>query len=223
MEPLAGVLVERAWSAAVDSGASRPFTAIGRDDARQGARRPNPAVTGGRITSAVAGARYERAQGGVRGRAVAQVEQALAVSRAGRFTRTVLDVSLVRGSGDARQLAFFAHGAFVAGGDVPTQRYAYLGGGPTLPTLYLLEQGGDRLLWGEARYTVPVPRVRVRVAGPPSVTLRAMAGAAGVGTLPAFTPNLGLRLSVSGVRADFVFDPTGRTRGPQISLGVGLR
>ena len=222
-EPLVGVLTERSWSAARDSASSRPFTAFGRDDAVQGARRPNPAVTGGRITSALVGARAERVTGGVRGRAVARVEQALAVSRGGRFTRAAVDVSLERGERDERQMAFFAHAAVTVGGRAPTQRYAYLGGGPTLPTLYLLEQGGTELVWSEARYTVPVPRVRLPVVGPPSVTVRAMAGAAGVNTLPALTPNLGLRLSVAALRADFVFDPTGRSRGPQFSVGVGLR
>jgi hypothetical protein len=106
---------------------------------------------------------------------------------------------------------------------VPSQRYAYLGGGPTLPTRFLLDQGGTDLLWGEARYVVPLPRVRLPRGRVPNVTFRAMAGAAGVDRLPAFTPNLGLRLSAAGLRADYVFDPTGRTRGGQFSLGAGLR
>jgi hypothetical protein len=49
-----------------------------------------------------------------------------------------------------------------------------------------------------------------------------MAGAAGVNTLPALTPNVGLRLSVAALRADYVFDPRGRGRR-RFSLGVGLR
>jgi hypothetical protein len=223
VEPLVGLLTERSWSAPRDSGASRPFTVFGRDDALEGARRPNPAVTGGRITSALFGGRLERTTEGVRGRAEARVEQALAVSRGGRFTRATMDVSVQHGAADERQILVFAHAAVTVGGDVPTQRYAYLGGGPTLPTLFLLSQGGTELVWGEARYTIPVPRIRLPVGGPPSVTVRAMAGAAGVGTLPAFTPNLGLRVSAAALRADLVLDPTGRTRRPQISVGVGLR
>ncbi len=223
VEPLVGAVAERAWSAARDSRAARPLPGVGRDDARQGARRPNPAVTGGRKTSAVVGARVTRATGEVRGRAESRVERALAVSRGGRFTRAVFDLALERGERDQRQVAFFAHAVVTAGDDVPTQRYAYLGGGPTLPTLYMLSEGGTELVWGEARYTVPVPRVRLRFVGPPSFTVRAMAGAAGVNTLPAFTPNVGFRVSAAGLRADFVFDPTGRSRGGQFSVGVGLR
>jgi len=222
VEPLVGALVERAWSAARDSATSRPFTLFGRDDL-EGARRVNPAVTGGRITSALVGMRVRREIGDLRGRAEARVEQALAVERGGRFTRATVDVAFERGARDERQLYLFAHAALTAGRDVPTQRYAYLGGGPTLPTLFLLSQGGTELVWGEARYTVPLPRIRLPVAGAPSIAVRAMAGAAGVGTLPAFTPNLGLRLIAAGLRADVVFDPTGRTRGPQFSVGVGLR
>jgi hypothetical protein len=144
VEPFVGGLVERSWSAGRDTTTSRPFTLVGRDDVRQGARRANPAVTGGRITSALVGARASREVGDASGRAEARVEQALAVSRADRFTRATLDVAVVRGARDARQLAVFAHGALVVGGAVPTQRYAYLGGGPTLPTLFLLSQGRHR-------------------------------------------------------------------------------
>lgn len=222
VEPLVGALLERAWSAARDSTTSRPFTVIGRDDV-EGARRVNPGVSGGRITSALLGARVRREVGDLRGRVEARVEQALVVERGGRFTRATVDVAFGRGARDERQLYLFAHAALTTGRNVPTQRYAYLGGGPTLPTLFLLSQGGTELVWGEARYTVPVPRIRLPVAGPPSIAVRAMAGAAGIGTLPAFTPNLGLRVSAAGLRADVVFDPTGRTRGPQFSVGVGLR
>ncbi len=223
LEPLVGALVERSWSAARDSAAARPFTVIGRDDARQGARRPNPAVTGGRIASALVGARLQRESEGVLGQAEARLEQAVSVERGGRFTRVNVDASLRKGTAETRQWYVFAHAALIAGSRVPSQRYAYLGGGPTLPTRFLLDQGGTELVWGEARYSVPVRRLRVPQFGPPRVTARAMAGAAGVGRLPAFTPNLGLRLSVGPLRGDAVFDPTGRTRGPQFSVGVGLR
>ena len=98
-----------------------------------------------------------------------------------------------------------------------------LGGGPTLPSLLMLSQGGTRLVWAEGRYTVPLRVVRVPVVGTyPAFTLRGMAGAAGVDRLPGITPNVGLRLSVGPLRADYVFDPRGRGER-RLSAGVGLR
>lgn len=224
LEPLVGVRYERAWSADRDSAASRSFTAFGRNDAREGARRPNPAVTGGAITSALVGLRVRRdTDAGTRGRAEARVEQALDVERGGRFTRGVIDLALERPLAGDRRLLLLGHAALVAGRNVPTQRYAYLGGGPTLPTLFLLEQGGTQLVWAEGRYAVPLRFVRVPVVGTaPVFTVRGMAGAAGVGTLPALTPNIGLRLNVGPLRVDYVFDPTGAGRR-QFNAGVGLR
>jgi hypothetical protein len=224
VEPLVGVRFERAWGAPRDSTSSHPFTAFGRDDAREGARRANPDVSGGRITSALFGVRLRRdTDAGTHGRAEARVEQALAVGRGGRFTRAVIDLALERPLAGERSLILLGHAALTAGRDVPTQRYAYLGGGPTLPTLFLLEQGGTELVWAEGRYAMPLRIARVPVVGTyPVLTLRSMAGAAGVGTLPALTPNVGLRLSVGPLRTDYVFDPRGRGRR-RFSVGVGLR
>jgi hypothetical protein len=165
LEPLVGLLTERAWSVARDSAGARPFTALGRDGI-EGARRPNPAVTGGRITSAVAGARIRRnTPAGTRGRAELRVEQALAVQRGGRFTRANLDLALERPLAGDRGVVLLAHAAVTAGDDVPSQRFAYLGGGPTLPSLRLLEQGGTELVWAEGRYTLPLRVVQVPVLG----------------------------------------------------------
>jgi hypothetical protein len=108
-----------------------------------------------------------------------------------------------------------------AGDGVPSQRYAWLGGQGTLPTLPLLAQGGDALLWVESRYTIPIERVRVPVFGVPLVTLRHMVGGAGVERLPALTQNIGLRVTVAGLRADYTIDP-GRPRDQHFTLGLGL-
>ena len=225
LEPLLGVRVERAWSAERTTESSRPFTLFGRDDRREGSRRPNPAVTGGRVTSALVGVLFRRdTDAGTRGRAEARVEQSLDVQRGGQFTRALIDLAFEHPLRGEQRLVLLGHAAVTAGGDdVPTQRYAYLGGGPTIPTLYLLEQGGTELVWAEGRYTIPLRIVRVPVVGSyPAFTLRAMAGAAGVNGLPALTPNIGLRLSVGPLRGDYIFDPRGRGRRV-LTAGVGLR
>ncbi|GJG88682.1 hypothetical protein tb265_38630 [Gemmatimonadetes bacterium T265] len=221
-EPYVGGLTEEASSVARDTGSnSYPWSFLSHRSL-EGSRRANPAVTGGRITSALAGARFAFESPRVVGRAGARVEQALDVARGARFTQVTVDAALALPTNDEHLFEFLAHGVATSGGaGVPTQRYAYLGGSGTLPSLFLLAEGGTELAWAEARYTVPVRVIRVPF-GVPTITARAMAGSAGVNTLPAFTPNLGLRAAVSIVRADFVFDPRGRGRRV-FTLGVGLR
>jgi hypothetical protein len=110
----------------------------------------------------------------------------------------------------------------VATGDsVPAQRYAYLGGSGTLPTLPLLVMGGDRLLFVESRYAVPVEALRLPLVGPPTIMLRHMLGAAGVGRLPALEQNVGLRLALSFLKADFTLDPA--SGDTDLSLGLSVR
>lgn len=221
-EPYVGARYERSSSVARDTGSpSYPWSFFGRGNLER-SRRANPGVTGGRVTSALAGARYTFESERVVGRAGARVERSLDVERGGGFTQLVADVALSFPTRDEHLFEFLAHGLGTTGGTrVPTQRYAYLGGSGTLPTLFLLSEGGTELVWGEARYTVPVRIVAVPF-GTPTLTARAMAGAAGVDRLSGFTPNLGIRAAVSLLRADFVFDPRGRGR-KVFNLGFGTR
>jgi hypothetical protein len=224
LEPFVGGLVERSWSAARDTlSQSRPYAVLNRDDALEGMRRLNPAVTGGRITSALFGARWQvETESRIRGGATLRVEQALAVGRAARFTQGTLDGALQTPGFSDHVVQLLAHAVGTVGPDTPTQRYAYLGGSGTIPSLLLLEQGGSELLWLESRYTVPVHGIRLPLAGTPAVTLRHIVGGAGLDRLPSLTQNIGIRLNVSVVRVDYVFDPTGRGRN-NFSVGVGLR
>ena len=221
-EPYVGALTESSQSVARDTGStSYPWSFLSRRNL-EGSRRANPPVTGGRITSGLIGARYVFERPTIVGRAAARVEQAFDVARGSRFTQVTLDAALTLPTRDEHLFEFLAHGVATSGGvGVPTQRYAYLGGSGTIPSLFLLDEGGTELAWAEARYTVPVHIVRVPF-GVPTLTARAIAGSAGVNTLPGFTPNLGLRAAVSILRADFVFDPRGRGR-KVFGLGVGLR
>ncbi len=222
LESYVGARTERAVSVARDTGSeSYPWTLLSRRSL-EGSRRANPAVTGGRITSALAGARYTFERPRLIGRAGAAVERSLDVARGAQFTQLTIDAALTVPTADEHLFELLAHGVATSGGlGVPSQRYSYLGGSGTLPSLFLLAEGGTELAWGEARYTVPVRLLRVPF-GVPTLTARAMAGSAGVNTLPALTPNLGVRAAVSLLRADFVFDPRGRGRRV-FTLGVGLR
>lgn len=222
LEPYVGASTESARSVARDTGStSYPWSFLSRNSF-EGSRRANPAVTGGRITSALAGATYVFESPRVVGHAGARVEQALGVSRGASFTQLTLDAVLAFPTHDEHLFELLAHGVATAGGvDIPSQRYAYLGGSGTLPSLFLLTDRGSELAWAEARYTIPIRIVNVPF-GVPRLTARAMAGGAGVNTLGGLTPNLGLRAAVSLLRADFVFDPRGRGRRV-FGLGIGYR
>jgi hypothetical protein len=93
---------------------------------------------------------------------------------------------------------------------VPRARYAYLGRGGTLPLLELLEQGGDQLLFVESRYQIPVARILLPKVGSPTIHLRHLIGAAGVGSLPTLEQELGVGLGISLLRFDATFDAAGK-------------
>lgn len=222
IEPFVGALVERAWSVARDSGAaSVPFSVLNRNDP-EGMRRANPAVTGGRIASAVAGLRWRVEAEETRGDVSARVEQAVSVARGARFTQATFDAELLTPGFRDHTIVLLAHAVGTLGPDVPSQRYAYVGGGGTIPSLLLLEQGGAQLVWAETRYSIPFTRVQLPFVGAPRLTLRHIVGGAGAERLPALTQNLGIRLGLSLLRVDYTFDPTGRGRR-DFSVGVGFR
>ncbi|MGZ8376839.1 MAG: hypothetical protein ACXW0Z_06295 [Gemmatirosa sp.] len=222
IEPFVGGLVERAWSVARDSvTGSVPFSFIGRDDP-EGVRRANPAVSGGRVASAFAGARWRAEADEVRSDVTLRIEQGVSVGRGSPFTQGTLDAQLAMPGFRDHTIFLLAHAVGTVGPDVPTQRFAYLGGGGTIPSLLLLEQGGAQLVWVESRYTVPLTRIQLPFVGSPRITLRHIVGGAGAERLPSLTQNLGVRLGLSLLRIDYTFDPTGRGRR-DFSVGVGFR
>jgi hypothetical protein len=108
----------------------------------------------------------------------------------------------------------------------PPQRFAYLGGSGTLATVNLLALGGDRLLYVQADYIVPIELIQLPLVGSPFVGLRYSAGNAGEGTLPPLIQNLGVGAGVSFLRVDFSIDPA-RNRSPfsrksAFSFGLSL-
>jgi hypothetical protein len=121
--------------------------------------------------------------------------------------------------------AFRAH-SVLSGDGVPPQRYAYLGGSATLPTVDLLALGGDRLFYAEGEYMIPIERIMLRMLGSPFIALRYAVGSAGVGDLPPFIQNLGIGVGISFLRVDYNIDPAG-DRSPfsersAFSFGVSI-
>lgn len=220
LEPWIGALAEDASSVGPGLGAtSAPWSLRGRRDTAY-MLRPNPPVADGRITSALAGVRAAWDDGEMAARGTARLEVPADAPADARFAQLTLDASTRFPTVRSHELELAAHAVLTTGDPAPGQRFAYLGGGSTLPTLAELSLGGDQLLFLEGTYLVPLPRPDLPLLGPPTVGLRYAVGSAGVDRLPDFVQNVGLRLILGPVRLDVLVDPASGDRA--IGLGYAL-
>lgn len=219
--PFIGAQTERSWSVGPRPGAtSGPWSLFGRKDDEEGMRRPNPPVMRGRISSVVGGANAELQLQDVSVGARSAVEVALDSPDDSRFVQTTVDGRVRFPAIRNHRFQVELHSVLTFGDIAPPQRFSYLGGAGTLPTIPLLSMGGDQLLFVESVYTVPIERISVTFLGSPSVSVRHMIGSAGVDHLPGFVNNVGLRLAWSLLKADFVLDP--ETRDTDFSIGLSF-
>jgi hypothetical protein len=219
--PFVGAQTERSWSVGPGPGAtSGPWSLFGRKDEEEGMRRPNPAVLRGRTSSVIGGGDGELQFQDVTVTASSLVEVALDAPADSRFVQTTVDGRVRFPAIRDHQFQVEIHSLLTFGDIAPPQRFSYLGGSGTLPTVRLLSMGGDQLLFVESRYTIPIERISVPFLGSPSVSLRHMIGSAGVDRLPGFVNNVGLRLAWSLLKADFVIDP--ETRDTDFSVGLSF-
>ena len=138
-----------------------------------------------------------------------------------RFVQTTIDGTVGFPTYGGQRLDVFAHLVATAGDSAPPQRYAYLGGEDgTIVTLDLLSMGGDQLIYAQGLYSVPFERVRIRFLGSPVIAIRYAVGGAGIGRLPSLAQNIGLRLTVSFVRLQYMIDPA--TRDSRTSIALSL-
>ena len=220
LEPWVGALTEDASSVGPTVGTwSAPWSLRGRRDTAY-MLRPNPPVADGRITSALAGVRATWDDGEMAARGTARLEVPASAPGDARFGQLTLDASTRFPTVRSHELELAAHAVLTVGDPAPGQRFAYLGGGSTLPTLPELSLGGDQLLFLEGTYLVPLPRPELPLVGPPTVGLRYAAGSAGVEHLPAFVQNVGVRLILGPLRLDVLVDPASGERA--IGFGYAL-
>lgn len=211
-----GARTERAWS--VNAGG--PWSLFGRNDVEDGMRRPNPAVVHGRITSALAGGRFDWERQDVSLMTRVLTETSLDMPDDSRFTQATLDALVGFPAFRNHTFSLEAHAVHTFGDRPPPQRFAYLGGSGTLPTFDLLEFGGDHLLFFESRYSIPIERIKIPIVGAPVVMLRHMIGMAGVDSLPPLEQNVGVRLRVGPLKVDWTIDPG--SRDSKVSVGLAL-
>lgn len=197
-----GARTERDWSVS----AGGPWSFAGQHTG-DGIHRPNPVVEPGRLTSALAGISGALSLEQLSIHGAATVERALDAPAGERFTQGTIDALVEFPTFGTQSFAFRSHVVLTAGDTAPPQRWSYLGGSGTLPTRGLLSQGGDRLALFEGRYIVPLDMIPLPLVGAPTVSVRYLLGSAGVGHLPAFAQDLGVRLTVRPFRFDFDVDP----------------
>jgi hypothetical protein len=109
---------------------------------------------------------------------------------------------------------------------LPRQRWSFVGGAGTLETFDMAEFRGDRVVFVETQYIIPLP-VRIRFLGTPNLELLHLAGMAW--TDHEYRPleqNVGARLQFALVHLRFLVDPatlgSGNDRKYQLSLGVNV-
>lgn len=224
LTPFLGGLFENAWSTGASLGPDTSvFSIFGKDD--QGIYRPNPAILPGHITSLLTGFDGGWSSGDFTSRLNARVEYALdAMPSPGtnelRFVQTTLQGSARFQTFGSQRLELKSHAVVTTGDAPPPQRYAYLGGSGTISTLVLLELGGDQLFFFDASYVVPIERFSFPMVGSPQITLRFITGSAGIGDLPDFVQNVGVRVGFPLVGVEYLVDPA--SGDSKVSFGFSL-
>jgi hypothetical protein len=228
LEPYLGARSELGWATGGElSRDSHPWSAFGRDSI-DGIFRANPQVPRGRIVSAIAGAALRWNPEDVRLTLSGELERAQDRRVAGvvsgdvgtPFTQLTLHGTVSFPTFAGQRLTARAHAVTSSGGDEvpPPQRYAYVGGSGTVPTLDLLSEGGTELLSLAANYSIPIRGIELPYISSPILTLRYLTGAAGVDSLPRLTQNIGARLGFRFISAEFLMDPVTREK----RFGVGF-
>jgi hypothetical protein len=220
IEPYAGLRHERAWSvrpgAPVTGG---PWSIFGRRS-DEGMWRPNPPVTNGTITSALGGVRLAWEDQAIVSRLDVDAELPFTAPADARFLQLTLDGQIAFPTFGTQRFTTDLHAIATIGDPAPAQRWSYLGGSGTIPTLDLLELGGEQLVIIDSRYDIPLERIKVPLVGSPVLTIRNVLGGAGTGGFPSMIEMLGARLSVAGFRVEVLADT--RDRKVVFKAGLGL-
>lgn len=240
--PFISANYERDWSTGSVAPTKSPWSVFGRSGLLR-MRRPNPPIDRGHIASAIIGSALELTKDNLNAKLNLTLEQSVntaydsaCVSTPGgtlcrqpgqAFTQAVFHGTVKFPTVGSQTFSFTGHGMWTPGaGPAPAQRFAYLGGSGTLATVHLLALGGDRLLYVQGDYMIPIEKINLPLTGNPFVAVRYAAGNAGVGSLPALIQNIGIGLGASVLRVDFTVDPA-RNRSPlshrsAVTFGVDL-
>ena len=227
-EPFAALATERATSVRPDlTAVGGPWTLFGRRDPED-ALRPNRRIDDGAIVSLLGGVRMGWSMQGV----TTRVQVAGELGRGHRltspagsvegpsetFAQTTADGGISFPTFGAQRFRLDAHAMLTSAGTTPRQRWGYVGGPGTIPTIDMLALGGDRVLYIDGRYDVPLSLSSIAGLGQPVLTMREVLGGAAVGAMPVLRQAAGARVSAGFAYAEWLVDPVRRTS----YVGIGL-
>jgi hypothetical protein len=232
--PYIGARYERASSVGPGSGAvGGPWTLLARKDSEHDDRsRPNPAVDDGRVTSGIAGVAWLWSADAMTASATVDGElgrlsdcqacNAFTPSprQPGPFAQMTFNGRIEFPTFGTQRLRVDGH-LVTSSGETPRQRFAYIGGAGTLPTMELLSEGGDQLAFLEGRYLIPLDRVQLPMLGAPTLAVRELLGGARGGSFPTLHQATGVRVSVSALFAEYLVDPVAHRGVAAIGLSSG--
>jgi hypothetical protein len=194
---------------------SGPWSFFGRHDSTD-MRRPNPAIDPGIIASLLAGIELRWAASDISARLRLDEELGSFSADCGGcdlqtgsdFAQTTLDGSITFPTFGTQRLRVDGHAVITSHGDAtPRQRFAYVGGPGSIPTIEMLSRGGDQLLYIDARYDIPIDRLALPLVGTPTITLREILGGAAIGRVPTLDQATGAGLSIGYVYGELLIDP----------------
>ncbi|MEP7067001.1 MAG: hypothetical protein ABI889_13275 [Gemmatimonadota bacterium] len=200
-----------------------PWSFLNKNDTLHMKRR-NPGIERGRLSSALFGARGSWQREKVDFELGANAELVLDAPRDERFTQTTIFAraafpTFVTKLG-TQTFVFHTHMVLTAGDTAPPQRFAYLGGSGTLPTLEVLSRGGDQLVFLEGLYNFPIETLHVPYLGTPIITVREMLGSTGIGSLGRFDSNIGARLTLGFVSGEIFVNPANGDHAFSFGLSI---
>ena len=222
--PFIGGLFENAWSTGGSLGPDTSvFSILGRDD--EGIYRPNPGIRPGHIASLLTGFDGGWNSGDFTSSLSARVEYVLTALPSSvvdefKFTQMTLNGRAAFPTFGSQRLELKSHAVLTVGDTPPPQRYAYIGGSGTIPTLDLLEMGGDQLFFFDAAYIIPVERFSFKFVGSPQLRLRFITGSAGISELPDLVQNVGVRVGFPLIGVEYLVDPA--SGDSKISVGFSF-
>lgn len=173
--------------------------------------RANPAISEGRISSAVAELTLEWT--GLRGVAdgALTVERAIAAMDGDFvFSRVTLDADWAVAALADHTVEIEVHAQAPLGGDpLPLQRWGFVGGSGTIQTLEFAEFYGDHVVFVESKYIIPMPeRIALPILGAPDLQLVHGAGMAWTGDEPRdLRQEVGARLQFFSLYFRYMLDP----------------
>lgn len=203
----ASAQVENAWSTGWRAGEEKePFSIIRSKNATNGMRRPNPEIDKGRIPSAIFETEFDYTGSLFISKFSGKVEYGWDGPNGGKFTQFTLSQGGKINTVAGQQLEYYSRLVTTTGNPTPGQRLVYLGGSGTLPTIDLLSRGGDRLIYLDTWYKVPLPFIYIPFMGEPYIAPRFVTGAVGTRQFERPTQNGGVRVGLGFLWLEYMRD-----------------